>query len=243
MDRRQASTLSGGEQRVKENEVAFQFGGQCVDKWRTNGLFGRGGHRGRCMAYINFDTISRLRVMYVDRRWHAGLPEERKQKKLSMKPAAPCEEPYVVDLLICLAQEQAALGGEENEDEGGWWAHVWGLEGARARRGFLYTAWIPKAFLDKLERPWEAVQCERVVIIYEAIKLDRRKPEETARQLWHSFKRNFTDFGFCKKNSIRGKGKRRKKDNKIGILLADNVLTLCAGVQPMRFEMRRKASP
>ncbi|KAG9250663.1 uncharacterized protein F5Z01DRAFT_665617 [Emericellopsis atlantica] len=190
---RPASRWSGGEQRVKENEVAFQFGGQCVDKLRTDGLFGRG-HRGRCMAYINFDTISRLRVRYADRRWHTGPPEERKQKKLSMNPVAAWEEPYVVDVLICLAQEQAALGGEEGEDEGGWWVHVLGLEGAPARNGYLYTAWIPKAFLDKLEKPWEAIKCQRVVVKYEAIKLEKQKLEKTAHRLWRSFKRNFTDF-------------------------------------------------
>ena len=83
----------------------------------------------------------------MSKRPNAAVVERGKKALRAIQPEQECEDPYVVSILIGLAQEQVARGQPDHV--------VWvvSLDGPGAEALYIYWAEISAAFLRKLERP------------------------------------------------------------------------------------------
>lgn len=119
--------------------------------------------------------------------------ERWKKKERAIQPEKVCEDPYIVSILIALAQEQAArerlARGDDRSDSSAHVVHAIGLPGIRAKEVYFYRASIPSAFLRKLEWPSEASEGGWVMVRYRRISLI--KPQRAAARLWRLLSKNF----------------------------------------------------
>lgn len=95
------------------------------------------------------------------------------------------EDPYIVSVLIGLAQEQLSRGGSTSQAKE-LVVHVLALPGVRSYHVYFYKAVIPREFLRKLECPSEAVECGKLTIRY----LEFDLPKMTKR-LWRVLEDHF----------------------------------------------------
>lgn len=89
--------------------MSFYFSRQPVTKIRTEGVFSRNSS-GPYLAYITFDGIHSLRKRYIHRPPYTLLNEPvfntRNKKLRSLQPQKAAEDPYIMGVLIALAQQQ-----------------------------------------------------------------------------------------------------------------------------------------
>ncbi|TWU70519.1 hypothetical protein ED733_000916, partial [Metarhizium rileyi] len=147
------------------NDIQLSYGGKDADRQRTNGIFTvKSGVR--TVAYINLETIRTVR------RRHMGVQNLRdlrlmikknnpvgwqiKKKLDRLRPAMEQEDPYIIGILIALAQSQRRIGQDRRKGER---VYVIALPGTRAPVAYFYKAFIPAAFLNKFDNPWEAHEC------------------------------------------------------------------------------------
>lgn len=98
----------------------------------------------------------------------------RKEKLLHrLQPAMEAEDPYIIGILIALAQQQQRLRDENGAPPPTTGEKVYALflPEAPAEVMYFYKAVIPRAFLRKLEYPWEAHECPQVTVSYRSVDL------------------------------------------------------------------------
>lgn len=97
----------------------------------------------------------------------------RQKKQRQLTPPDLAEDPYILCILIALAQKQ--LEDRDQTDEP-LRVSLLALPGARASHLYFYTACFPFSFLNKFTEPSLFLECPTVSISYVKIPLD--KPEE-----------------------------------------------------------------
>ncbi|GAO18441.1 hypothetical protein UVI_02042450 [Ustilaginoidea virens] len=171
--------------------LTLYYGGRAVDDIPTSAVFKAETGPGR-LAFIHLRKIEKIRDK------HLGLKHARSLDKLFAKnkpvatrtfkklqrlqPAVETEDPYIAGILIALAQEQRQARGRASAER----VRAIALPYLKhfSTKAYFYTACIPKAFLDRLERPWEAGECDEVTVRYGGISL---KDEEAALQCFRKF--------------------------------------------------------
>ncbi|KJK75785.1 hypothetical protein H634G_09149 [Metarhizium anisopliae BRIP 53293] len=166
---------------LKAAKVEFQFGDKTVNHLRPDDIFEMNSGGVQLVAYANFETISIFR-----KRHSRG----RARKLQLIQPAEACEDPYIMGILIGLAQHQQRRGGSQREceGEGGQRVTLMGIPTREEKRLYVYTTRIPDKFLAKLERPSQRSDCDRVVVKYESISLI--EPQRAVRRMWLALRRN-----------------------------------------------------
>ncbi|TPR06850.1 Methyltransferase domain family protein [Aspergillus niger] len=104
--------------------LSFYFRRQSVASIWTEGVFSRKS-TGPSLAYVTFDGIQSRRSKYVHNSPGKGFNEpvfRTCDKKLrSLQPANTIEDPYIMGILIALAQEQwHRQSNEQHEEEAAW---------------------------------------------------------------------------------------------------------------------------
>ncbi|CAK96872.1 hypothetical protein M747DRAFT_359474 [Aspergillus niger ATCC 13496] len=104
--------------------LSFYFRRQSVASIWTEGVFSRNS-TGPSLAYVTFDGIQSRRSKYVHNSPGKGFNEpvfRTCDKKLrSLQPANTIEDPYIMGILIALAQEQwHRQSNEQHEEEAAW---------------------------------------------------------------------------------------------------------------------------
>ncbi|QLI71584.1 uncharacterized protein G6M90_00g091280 [Metarhizium brunneum] len=166
---------------LKAAKVEFQFGDKTVNHLRPDDIFEMNSGGAQLVAYANFETISIFR-----KRHSRG----RARKLQLIQPAEACEDPYIMGILIGLAQHQQRRDGSQREceGEGGQRVTLMGIPTREEKRLYVYTTRIPDKFLAKLERPSQRSDCDRVVVKYESISLI--EPQRAVRRMWLALRRN-----------------------------------------------------
>ena len=142
---------------------------------RPDAIFEPKEHQQRgLVAYVHFETIYALRDRYVGR--------ATKRRHL-VEQMAKWRDPYIIALLLSMAQQQTPLSDRPRDSEGKAKAPIAlvGIRKGRARKLCVYTVIMPDNFLAKFERPWEASECGQVVVRCQEISL--KEPKEAARRL------------------------------------------------------------
>ncbi|QKX61151.1 uncharacterized protein TRUGW13939_08298 [Talaromyces rugulosus] len=156
------------------------------------------------LAYITFDKIQSLRKRHVhvlsSKKINAPVLRIRQKKLNSLEPQNLAEDPYIVGILIALAQEQRWLREQQQGLQGqdtdvitsnqveevpavitssvaksscSFKVQVLALQGIAAGALYVYTANIPSEFLDKFEEPSRFSPSSPLVITYDIIPLGR----------------------------------------------------------------------
>ncbi|PYH90342.1 hypothetical protein BO71DRAFT_487183 [Aspergillus ellipticus CBS 707.79] len=90
-------------------DLPFYFNRKAVAHIPTNGIFSSGPVT-PSLALITFDTIQLLRREYICRpsytRFNAPVHRIQQKKLASIKPPNRAEDPYIVAILVALAQKQ-----------------------------------------------------------------------------------------------------------------------------------------
>lgn len=163
--------------RIKSLELDFD--GRVVDVVHTDGIF-KSDTGGSCIAYVNLNTVTFLRRAYI---WggpgaqlspfNTPMIRLRQKKQRRLTPPDLAEDPYILCVLIALAQKQ--LEDRDQTDEP-LRVSLLALPGARASHLYFYTACFPFSFLNKFTEPSLFLECPTVSISYVKMPLD--KPEE-----------------------------------------------------------------
>ncbi|PYI01212.1 hypothetical protein BO78DRAFT_436287 [Aspergillus sclerotiicarbonarius CBS 121057] len=176
---------------ILPHSLPFFFGQREAARIPTDGLFA---HHDALpsLAYITFDTIQTLRKKKVSRPPCGGANRpvwNIHQKRLrSLEPRNPAEDPYIVSILIALAQAQrqhtetkgrAARSFQVSQDRLSWgeaglthFPKVTVLATASiAECLYVYTATIPAEFLDRLDTPAQPLRVVPVPVKYCRISL------------------------------------------------------------------------
>ncbi|QPH02772.1 hypothetical protein C2857_006989 [Epichloe festucae Fl1] len=161
--------------KLRPDQIAFRFGGKRVGRLATGDVYdSKSGIP--CLAYLNFWTISQLRMQHLTRKSNKVRPFRLKNEH---------EDPYIASVLIGLAQEQLSRGGSTSEAKEQV-VHVLGIPGVLARHIYFYKAVIPREFLRKLESPSEAVECGKLTVRY--LEFSLRDLPTAAECLWRVLK-------------------------------------------------------
>ncbi|EFY84124.1 hypothetical protein MAC_09831 [Metarhizium acridum CQMa 102] len=165
-------------QQIAMGEILKHYRLQELERNRTNRLelFYEGKKAARVLTDGIFKAESGLG------RPVAGL---RNKKLKRLKPAVDAEDPYILGVLMALAQKQRQervrvnvnpSGGDVAEK-----VYAIAFPFIRARVAYFYKAVIPSSFLEKFEKPYEAIKCDGFVVSYVTIRLDTA--EETLSRL------------------------------------------------------------
>ncbi|KAK9443025.1 hypothetical protein VB005_04088 [Metarhizium brunneum] len=159
--------------------LELDFDGRVVDVVHTDGIF-KSDTGGSCIAYVNLNTVTFLRRAYI---WggpgaqlspfNTPMIRLRQKKQRRLTPPDLAEDPYILCVLIALAQKQ--LEDRDQTDEP-LRVSLLALPGARASHLYFYTACFPFSFLNKFTEPSLFLECPTVSISYVKMPLD--KPEE-----------------------------------------------------------------
>lgn len=135
---------------------------------------------GRYLAYINFGTIASRRDQHVWKRYtdkgpftNVPLATVLSIKHKRIEPAAEQEDPYIVSILIAMAQkqrQQSDCGTRRGTDQGEKVCAV-GFPTIWARTAYFYEACIPSGFLDRFEEPSEPIKCGGFTVSYVEVSL------------------------------------------------------------------------
>ncbi|KAG8404894.1 hypothetical protein J3459_022350 [Metarhizium acridum] len=180
----------------RTNRLELFYEGKKAARVLTDGIFKAESGLGR-LACINLGTVRALRNEYIWQRNPLYLKRRKVQipnrpvaglrnKKLKrLKPAVDAEDPYILGVLMALAQKQRQervrvnvnpSGGDVAEK-----VYAIAFPFIRARVAYFYKAVIPSSFLEKFEKPYEAIKCDGFVVSYVTIRLDTA--EETLSRL------------------------------------------------------------
>lgn len=105
------------------SELPFRFKGQVVNVLRTDNAFSLPGSTSPALAYINLRTISALREEFIlgphhmtrTKRNNWPMTRLRLKRLRSIQPAQKTKDPYIIALLIALAQAQRLGHGNPTE--------------------------------------------------------------------------------------------------------------------------------
>ncbi|CAH0025850.1 unnamed protein product, partial [Clonostachys rhizophaga] len=147
------------------------------------------------LAYINLDVLHSLRSQHIRQKF---LPRTRVRGRLNspvaslirknicrLKPENEIEDPYIVAVLIALAQHQyrrreqlrnntaASAPSPEQEDcfSKLFKVHLLAVPDIAARELYLYAARIPPAFLDKFDQPSKFSPSRPISVTYYSLPL------------------------------------------------------------------------
>ncbi|KAH0596854.1 hypothetical protein MHUMG1_05162 [Metarhizium humberi] len=164
---------------LRIKSIQLDFDGRVVDFVYTDGIF-KSDTGDSCIAYVNLNTVTFLRRAYIWGARGAQLSPSntpmirlRQKKQRQLTPPDLAEDPYILCILIALAQKQ--LEDRDQTDEP-LRVSLLALPGARASHLYFYTACFPFSFLNKFTEPSLFLECPTVSISYVKIPLD--KPEE-----------------------------------------------------------------
>ncbi|RFU73353.1 hypothetical protein TARUN_8899 [Trichoderma arundinaceum] len=192
-DHAQLRTLRHRSATLGSDELAFLLGNKVATIVVTEGIFGTESSSQACLAYIHFESIALMRKReawaVMGKRNSDNVEELAKQcrdRERWIRPRQECEDPYIIGILIALAQEQRAKGDIEGQK--GWKVHLIGLPETYASEMYFYTATIPRSFLDRIDNPLERGECPGFKVSYELINLT--KPRKAARLLYEVLREN-----------------------------------------------------
>lgn len=169
-------------------QIEMQFKGRFACQLKVEGVW-RAKAGNRMIIYTNFDAIIELRHKWVHGkrcatgRDGAGL-EVRRKKEKALKPKNAHEDPYILSLLIALAQTQRKLEPEAQR----WKVLLLGIPGIGARRLYCYQGCVPAQLLERLDdSSSESVYSSFTIGI---VKTSLSRPQEAARCLWEVLHEN-----------------------------------------------------
>ncbi|OJJ68672.1 hypothetical protein ASPBRDRAFT_68198 [Aspergillus brasiliensis CBS 101740] len=206
----QVSTLTVKRYAVKEileaydirpqgaEDLSFQFNRHNVARLPTDGIFTLSADiSSSLIAFVTFDTIESLRESYIrPKRKLRNRPILNKtQNKLQLiQPPDQAEDPYLVALLIALAQTQRRqqyqssiqLTSTATDDAcHSLTAKVLAIPGTQSKYFYVYTATIPTEFLDKFEDPFRFTPSGPISISYYRIPVKEERSLERLYRLLH----------------------------------------------------------
>ncbi|OAA42766.1 hypothetical protein NOR_04897 [Metarhizium rileyi] len=163
---------------VRANTLPLNFDGRIVDAIQTNVIFVNESRL--CLAYITFDSVARLRRHYIWRprlvRQSSPISSYQTKKHRGLIPPVQAEDPYLLCILVALAQKHLELRYERGEPEESVQVSLLALSEGRADHVYFYTAYLPLSFLNKFSEPSLYFECPPVSISYLPISLE--KPDE-----------------------------------------------------------------
>ncbi|PKY05576.1 hypothetical protein P168DRAFT_317098 [Aspergillus campestris IBT 28561] len=147
--------------------LSFDFNRRHAAHLATDGIFSSSAAPSS-VAFITFDTIQSLRTNHVQPHKSKSVPvlRQRRKRLQLLGPPNPTEDPYVIAVLIALAQNQRREQQEHKQqkekgmEQGAPGAarsfkvHVLAVTCASAMYLYVYTANIPVEFLDKFDEPY-----------------------------------------------------------------------------------------
>ncbi|KAJ0420961.1 hypothetical protein BJY00DRAFT_312629 [Aspergillus carlsbadensis] len=172
-------------------DLPFQFNHQIVAQLPTDGIFMSSAAL-PTVAFITFDTIKSLRESFIRPRKTTSIPilNKTRSRLRLLEPRDRAEDPYLVGVLIALAQaqrrqQQQQPSGEVNlNDVQSFKVKVLAIPGTRAKYLYVYTATIPTDFLDKFDEPSRSSPSSPVSVSYYRIAVkDERSLERLHRLL------------------------------------------------------------
>ncbi|KAE8155246.1 hypothetical protein BDV25DRAFT_134993 [Aspergillus avenaceus] len=194
-----------------QERLWFQFNHQHVANLPTDGIFASK-DTPSILAFVTFETIQSLRQRHVRPSKSATvclLNMKRKKLKL-LEPLNPAEDPYLVAMLIALAQDQRRQQQQKVQDTSTTTdvtslkksqqhcecmdqmvpcfaksfkkVKILAITGVLAKYLYVYTATIPTAFLDKFDEPLRYSPSDPITVTYCRISVI----EETSLERLHS---------------------------------------------------------
>lgn len=206
----QVSTLTVKKYAIKEileaysirpqgsEDLSFRFNHQNVANLPTDGVF-MSSDPLSSIAFVTFDTIKSLRESYIRPKKTTNIPilNKTRSKLRLLEPRDRAEDPYLVAVLIALAQTQRrqqqpsqlvntttnnawsridrqtdSNGGKMPSEVQSFKVKVLAIPGTRAKHFYVYTATIPTEFLDKFEEPLRYTPSSPISVSYYRIAVN-----------------------------------------------------------------------
>ncbi|GKZ33649.1 hypothetical protein AbraIFM66950_003675 [Aspergillus brasiliensis] len=194
----QVSTLAVKRYAVKEILEAYNIRPQGVARLATDGIFRLGASiSSSLIAFVTFDTIESLRESYIrpkrKSRNRPNLNVTQSNLQILQLPDQ-AEDPYLVALLIALAQTQRRQQYQSSiqvtstaTDDAchSLTAEVLAIPGTQSKYFYVYTATIPTEFLDKFEDPFRFTPSGPISISYYRIPVKEERSLERLYRLLH----------------------------------------------------------
>ncbi|KAH8808219.1 hypothetical protein F5884DRAFT_857761 [Xylogone sp. PMI_703] len=159
--------------------LPFFFGGRVVNVLHTDGIFSYNSVIPD-FAYVGFDTIHTLRHKYINvpplKRQNLPVVTIREKKLHRLHPKKEAEDPYIIAILIALAQQNGRAKVQEQSRH-----KRQPLEGNWMHTPLHPGTHIPPEFLDKFDMPSRFSPSRPVSVLYSCIYLS--SPQQVIKQL------------------------------------------------------------
>ncbi|KAK0655492.1 hypothetical protein B0T16DRAFT_397113 [Cercophora newfieldiana] len=163
--------------------LPFWFHQQPVTTLETDGVFSSPDSTSPALAYLDLRSLESrrhksIRLSTSTNRYNAPVSRLVQRERYRLRPETEVEDPYIVAVLIALAQSRRRLQNKTGDNVDGlgksapcFEVHLLALSAAGALSLCFYTACIPATFLDRFDQPSRYFPSQSLSITYRRIPL------------------------------------------------------------------------